>query len=467
MLLTLATSYEPATDLGYLLHKHPERVQKFELAFGTAHVFYPEATAQRCEVAMLLDVDPISLVRGRARTGRNATGPLANYVNDRPYAASSLTSVAISKVFGTALGGTCKTRPDLVDRALPFEVRVAVVPSRGGEGVLHRLFEPLGYEVEVDRHPLDENFPDWGDSAYYTLSLRHEVTVRELLAHLYVLLPVLDDDKHYYIGEDEVKKLLKHGEGWLASHPAKEEIALRYLRRQRSLARLALERLREEDEGEREEAERDEGGGEKRLEKPMRLNEVRLGAVADRLRGLGVRRIVDLGCGEGRLVQLLLRDKLFTRVVGLDTSVRTLEIAAGRLHLEEMAPRMRERVDLLHGSLTYRDERIEGFDAATLVEVIEHVDLERLPALERVVFEYARPANVVVTTPNAEYNVRFEGLSAGSFRHSDHRFEWTRSEFTAWCTAVADRRGYGVDFTPIGEQDPEVGAPTQMATFRR
>ncbi|MGH2560006.1 MAG: 3' terminal RNA ribose 2'-O-methyltransferase Hen1, partial [Thermomicrobiales bacterium] len=138
MLLTITTTHQPATDLGYLLHKNPGRFQSFDLSFGRAHVFYPEATAARCIAALLLDVDPVGLVRRKGPDGGMA---LAQYVNDRPYVASSFLSVAIGDVFGTALGGRSRERPDLVERPLPLRAKLAVVPCRGGEGLLRGLFE--------------------------------------------------------------------------------------------------------------------------------------------------------------------------------------------------------------------------------------------------------------------------------------------------------------------------------------
>src|SRR5436190_17920500 len=146
MLLTITNTKPPATDLGYLLHKNPSRVQSFELSFGKAHVFYPEATENRCVAALLLDVDPVGLVRSR-RGPAGEGGLLDQYVNDRPYVASSFMSVAIAQVFGSALSGRSKDRPELVETPLPLEARLSVLPCRGGEGFLRRLFEPLGYDV--------------------------------------------------------------------------------------------------------------------------------------------------------------------------------------------------------------------------------------------------------------------------------------------------------------------------------
>jgi 3' terminal RNA ribose 2'-O-methyltransferase Hen1 len=466
LLLTITLAHTPATDLGYLLHKNPAACQQFTLPFGVAHVFYPEATLERCTAALLLDVDPVGLVRGRrgpAGEGRS----LQQYVNDRPYAASSFLSVALSQVYGSALSGRSRERQALADSLLPLEAKLAVLPCRGGEEVLRRLFEPLGYAVTAQPHILDERFPDWGDSPYFTVRLQANTRLHDLLTHLYVLTPVLDGDKHYWVGDDEVEKLLRHGAGWLASHPEKELIANRYLKRRKSLAREALARL-EAEEGPDPDVESEARATEERaVERPIRLNDQRMGAVLAVVKQSGAKRVLDLGCGEGTLLRSLLDDHSFEEIVGMDVSYRSLEVAQERLHLDRLPPRQRARIRLIHGSLTYRDPRLVGYDAATVVEVIEHLDPPRLAAFERVLFETARPRTVVVTTPNGEYNVRFATLPAGKFRHKDHRFEWSRPEFQAWAYRVGERFGYTVRFLPVGPEDPEVGSPTQMAVFSR
>jgi 3' terminal RNA ribose 2'-O-methyltransferase Hen1 len=461
MLLTITSTAPPATDLGYLLHKHPERVHSVSLAFGHAYVFFPEASAERCTAALLLDVDPVGIVRGPGRT-------LDQYVNDRPYAASSLLSVALARAFGTALGGRSKERQSVADAAGRFHCTVTPLPCRGGEPMLRRLFEPLGYAVEARPHVLDARVPEWGESPYFTVELDATHRLRDLLAHLYVLIPVLDDDKHYWVGDDEVKKLLARGKGWLETHPERELIVRRYLRHQRSLARQATAQLLGEDDADdpdtlREAHDREEAG----VEQPIHLNEQRIGSVVAVLKAAGARTVVDLGCGEGRLLQALRKDRTLTRIVGVDVSHRTLEKAAERLHLERLAPAERARIALLHGSLLYRDRRLEGFDAATLIEVIEHLDPARLAAGARALFACARPRVVVLTTPNREYNVHWSTLPAGTLRHADHRFEWTRAELQSWATAVADRWGYQVRFLPVGPEDARTGAPTQLALFTR
>ena len=456
MLLTLTTTYQPATDLGYLLHKNPGRIQTFTLSFGKAHIFYPEVTAERCTAALLLDIDHIQLVRRK-----DEALSLEQYVNDRPYVASSFLSVALAQVLGTALNGRCVQRPELVDTPIPLHASITVVKSTDGEVFLRRLFEPLGYNVIVIPHMLDEQFPEWGKSPYYTVELQQNCRLSELLNHLYVLIPVLDDDKHYWIGDDEVSKLLLRGKGWLETHPEREQIAYRYLKHRRSLVRDAISRLLN---GEEIEPEKDiesvkvdvaavQDESETNQETCRSLHNLRLQTVLSLLRASEAKSVLDLGCGEGKLLSLLLKEKQFERIIGVDVSYRALELAQRRLHLDRLPQKLRERITLIHCALTYRDKRLQDFDAAAVIEVIEHLDPPRLSAFERVLFEYARPQTVVITTPNAEYNVNYSTLEAGKLRHADHRFEWTRSEFQAWANHGAQRSGYGVRFLSIGAED--------------
>ncbi len=456
MFLSISTTHRPATDLGFLLMKHPERMHEVEVGFGKAVVFYPIATDERCEAVLTLDVDPIGLVRGRGE----AEGLLDQYVNDRPYAASSFLSVGLNRIFRTAMTGVSRERAELAAAKIPLVVKVCPLPVRGGEELLGTLFAPLGWKVSFERVEGPH-----GPSRYVSLTLEGEQRVAEALSHLYVLIPVLDDDKHYWSGDDEVEKLLAKAGAWLGTHPSKELIAKRYLKRRR-LARMALARLASEDQAELEAPEVRQTR-EEALEAPVRLNDLRLDAVVEALAATGAKFVVDLGCGEGKLLGRLMRDRRFEKIVGLDASSRALETARDRLKLDMAGGPKRERVTLLHGALTYRDERWAGAEAVSLVEVIEHLDADRLPALEKAVFGVAQPKHVVVTTPNAEYNVLFEKLTAGAFRHPDHRFEWTRAEFAAWAGGVAERCGYAVSYAGVGEAHPEHGAPTQMAVFAR
>jgi 3' terminal RNA ribose 2'-O-methyltransferase Hen1 len=479
VLLTLSTTHRPATDLGFLLHKNPARAQSTSVSTGVAHVFYPRADDDRCTAALLLDVDPIALVRG-SRGPSSEAFSLGQYVNDRPYAASSMLAVALGKVFASARRGVSKERPELVDAALPLEIHLPAMACRGGAEMAERFFAPLGWQVRATTIPLDETFPDWGGSRYVDLRLTGEQRVADAVNHLYVGLPVLDDAKHYWVSNDEIDKLLRAGAGWLADHPDRDLITRRYLAHKGSFTRQALARLAEVDDVEAEAlddatapsstaalTDAHDGGDAADADKPVPLAVQRQGAVLAALRSCGARRVIDLGCGSGALLPTLLSEPAFTEIVGVDVSHRALEQAARRLRLDRMPERQRRRLTLLQGALTYTDSRLVGYDAAVLMEVIEHLDLDRLPALEHAVFSAAAPDTVIVTTPNVEHNVRYEHLPAGTRRHRDHRFEWSRREFADWSRGVADRHGYGVRLLAVGPDDAEVGPPTQMAVFTR
>jgi 3' terminal RNA ribose 2'-O-methyltransferase Hen1 len=455
VLLTITTTHAPATDLGYLLHKHPDRVQEFAQSFGTATVFYPEAGEERCTAALVLDVDPVRLARSRTKSPDFS---LAQYVNDRSYAASSLLGVALADVFSTARAGVCKSRQELADSPIPLELRIPVLPCRGGTDVAHRLFEPLGWAVDAAPIPLDQDL-DWGDSRYVRLTLAGTVRLADALNQLHVLLPVLDESKHYWQGADEVDKLLRSGGSWLVEHPERELITRRYLGRSRRLTADALDRLAEAGDDVAEDFDPEP------VVRRVALNVQRHDAVLAVVDELGARSVIDLGCGGGRLLQRLVERPGLDRVTGVDVSSLSLKVAARRLRLERMGERQASRISLFQGALTYTDERFTGYDAAVLMEVVEHIDPERLPAFVRVVFGQARPAAVVLTTPNSEYNDLYDGLVG--FRHTDHRFEWTRAEFEAWCARVCTEHGYAVDIRGVGDVDPERGAPTQMGVFRR
>ena len=262
--------------------------------------------------------------------------------------ASSFLSVAIAQVLGSALSGNCMGKPELAEAPQPLTARLTAVPCRrGGEPFLRKLFEPLGYAVTATRHALDEQFPEWGESPYFTVELSATVRLADLLSHLYVLVPVLDDEKHYWVSHDEVDKLLRHGEGWLATHPEKEQIAARYLRRQGKLVKSALAHLAPEDGSDPDEAAAERDLAEERLEARLSLHERRLAAVFTVLQASGAKRVLDLGCGEGKLLRQLVTDPRFTEVVGVDVSVRSLEIARQRLDRRPLRPdHFKDRVEI-------------------------------------------------------------------------------------------------------------------------
>jgi len=469
MLVEITTTAQNATDLGYLLHKNPNNVHERTLPFGTARVFYPEATDERCTAVLWLDIDQVSLTRGRG----DSRFALAQYVNDRPYTASSFVSVAIGQTFSTALDGRSKEKPERALEAWPLTITLPAVDCDAGPEFIRGVFEPLGYTVDAAPIPLDTQFPAWGTSTLYRLTISAVIRVSDALTHLYVLLPVLDNQKHYSFGAAEVDKLLANAGDWLADHPMRNVITKRYLRYKRQYiedAQAALERLvstNGESTAEAEAAEEAEQLKEDTLEQPLRLHDLRLTAVAEKLKGApaSANSVVDLGCGDGKLLRKLITDKRWRTVVGMDVSTSALKIAARKLHLDRDDTARQNHLSLIHGSLLHRDDRIAGFDAAALVEVIEHIEPARLEFVERVVFAYARPKRVVITTPNADYNTHWPSLSAGKFRHSDHRFEWTRDQFKEWAEKVSSAYQYVSELFEIGEIDGDLGAPTQMAVF--
>jgi 3' terminal RNA ribose 2'-O-methyltransferase Hen1 len=460
MILTLTTTHHPATDLGYLLHKHPDKLQTVELAVGQAHIFYPEANDAVCTVALLLDINPIDLVRGEKGKRPFLGDAYTEYVSDKPYTSNAFLATALVKAFGSAINGTCHTRPALVTTPLPLQAIIHALPVAGEKGDLSsiaRFLEPLGYHFTCETVLLDERFPEWGESKAVHLTLSKTTTLKTFLSQLYVLMMILDTDRHYWVSQNDIEVLQRRGEGWLDTHPEKEWITRRFLKNIRTLANQALLQTHPTENTVVSE----------RPERKANLHQERLERAAQLLKSSGATRVLDMGCGEGKLLRLLLKEGQFKKIVGMDVAFAELQKAQENLYLDEASPALRERLSLFQGSVTYKDARIMGFDALALVEVIEHLDSERLPTLERVIFGYANPKTVVLSTPNAEYNAVFERLATDTFRHTDHRFEWTRQEFADWCARVCAQFSYRVKIHPVGPETSEYGAPSQIAVFAK
>lgn len=465
MLFTITYEGENTQELGFLLHKNPERPQQFELSYGKAYVFYPEVSDERTTAALLLDIDPLDLARGKVGSRE---GGLFDYVNDRPYASTSFMSNAIVRIFGTAMNGRCDNRQELANTPLKLTATLSSLKDNGDEELAKELFEPLGYDVKTSRTTLDEEFPEWGASPYIDLTVSGTVKLSELLEHFYVLIPVFDRQKHYYISKDEIDKLISHGEGWLAEHPYKEKITRRYFNSRKSYARQALDILLGDEEGISEadnEQENSENAETKEVRSP--LNTQRLEAVKNAVLASGASSVIDLGCGECRLTSKLLGEQQLKRVTACDVSSSVLEKAVQRLHLDRMQPYRKNKLTLMQASLTYRDKRFEGYDCACVVEVIEHIEPMRISAFERAVFEFAAPKTVILTTPNREYNANYANMQENSLRHGDHRFEWTRAEFEEWTRHICEKFDYSCEISGIGEMDEKLGTPTQMGVFTK
>nr|WP_092067960.1 3' terminal RNA ribose 2'-O-methyltransferase Hen1 [Dendrosporobacter quercicolus]NSL46862.1 3' terminal RNA ribose 2'-O-methyltransferase Hen1 [Dendrosporobacter quercicolus DSM 1736]SDL67225.1 3' terminal RNA ribose 2'-O-methyltransferase Hen1 [Dendrosporobacter quercicolus] len=456
MLLTINYQGKNTQDLGYLLHKNPSRPQEFTLNYGKAYVFYPEVSNESTTAALLLDIDPIELARGKVGSSE---GGLFDYVNDRPYVCSSFMSTALSRVFGTAMSGRSKEKQALADTPINLKAKIHMLAA-SNKNMLPAVFEPLGYTIAVETFPNDDQFPRWGQSNYVNLTLSGTLRLCELLHHLYVLIPVFDTQKHYYIADAEIEKLLSHGEGWLKEHPLCEYITSRYLHRRRSLINKALARLTDNPE---EDA---PGQAEPEAKRP-KLNQTRLRAVVDEVLASGAKSVIDMGCGEGNLTRLLLREQQLSKVAAFDVAFTALERAKDKLKVDRLHETLQNKLGLFQGSLVYRDKRCEGFDCACVVEVIEHLDESRLTAFTRVLFEFANPRTVIITTPNAEYNIHYAGMKENALRHADHRFEWNRAQFAAWVNAICENYRYKVAIKEIGDNDDDTGTPTQMGVFTR
>jgi len=395
MLLEISTTHNPATDLGFLLHKHPDKVQEIDLAIGKAHIFYPEANQNRCTICLLLDINPIEVIKSKKNI-RNFLQE--NYVNDRTYTSNSFMSTAIVKAFGSAINGTCHTRPELPETKMPFEVKLHAINVEN-ESQLKELFEPLGYEINYQKYDVDSQFVEWGKSKTITLSLKKTTTLQELLSQLYVFILVLDNERHYWIGNQEIDLLKRRGAGWLDSHPQKEWIIKRFLKYIPELTYSAKLNILKDEENIKE---------NQKKEKELNLHQKRLLKAFQLLKNSHSESVLDVGCGEGKLLKLLLKDSQFKKISGTDVAFSELQRANEKLYLDTASPYIKEKISLFQSSVTYQDERFLGYDAIALVEVIEHINEERLEVFEKNIFGYARPKTVVLSTPNSEYNVLFE-----------------------------------------------------------
>lgn len=465
MLLAIEAQITPGSDLGYLLHKNPAHHYTRSSPVGQVHMLYPEVTATQAQALLLLEVDPVAGVRQK----RGHTLGMDQYVNDRPFVAGSLLSVALAQHLASALNGHAKERPERVHEAIPLKLTLAAVASRGGPQLFETLFAPLGYRWQAERYTYAEGLAEQSESPYYTLTLEHCLPVQKALQHLYILLPVLDRYKHYYYGKAEIEKLLRHGEGWLETHPAQNLIVHRYLSHRPSLAQEALAQLAQlapEDLL----SDAQQGAEEQELEAPLSLNKQRIACVVDYVNEVlssdtSAKRLIDLGCGEGQVLQALLKHTPLSEIVGVDVSPHELERAERRLKLERMPEYQQRRLHLHQSSALYSDTRLHGADMVILVEVIEHLEPYQLQRLARVIFGEMQAKRLWISTPNREYNTVF-GMNPAHLRHGDHRFEWTRAEFQSWCQHQAQTYGYTVSFGGIGPEDTQYGHPTQWARFK-
>ena len=474
MFLSLAVTGEHAPDLGFVLYKHPDRMYEKANSRGRIIGVFSENEPARAEFCLVVEVDPVERVRG-VSWDRG----IASYVEPMPFLAASHVSQAISQALGSAMNGVLASKDPETDArvraagVLPWPLEIKVGPVRCSPWMIERLFGHLGWNVAIASHPLEVPGRTDDDRPLHVFTLTGSATVSDALAQLYVLLPVLDPNRHYFYDESEVRKLFDKGGDWLNDHPYRDVIISRYLSKSKELreyARSLFGKFQEKKSDEELQADYDEWsetfGGMDDDGSPHALRHARI--LSD-IASWGVRSVVDLGCGEGKLLEGLARIAQDMRVVGVEPSVRDLERARKNLS-RNPGKTVDPRVTLIHGSAIYADERLKGFDAAVLSEVIEHVDPDRLSHLARSVFGVMRPNRVVVTTPNGDYNAWFD-LRPGEFRHADHRFEWSRPECEAWVTAVSAEYGYHSEITGAGgfygDRDDRHGEVSHYIVFTK
>lgn len=445
MQLTIRATGENVKAISHLLSKNPNNLYERNHKGHLVRLFYSEFTEERVEVTIFVTPDPIELMQ----KGSN-TYDITHYINDREFAVSSIFTSFIRSALGTALNGQPKEEYiKWVDYRFPFTFEFGPVASTLSDQHIKDLFEPIGYEVAITRPEIHYAIDLKDKSSARFLALSGSQTLQDALRHLFVLIPVIDNYKHYFIDEKEIEKLERYGEGWLEGHPLRDMIYRQALRFKEIYSLV---------EGSNPDAAADQPA------KKVRLNDLRYEKIVETAQSLDPKTIVDFGSGEGKLsVRLAFMDGV-KEILAVEPSEAENLKAKRRFDKAKEVPGFVEP-KTLWGSLFYYDERLKGKDLIVLCEVIEHIDEQRLPkAMDLILHQYA-PKSFIITTPNREYNDVYD--MEDHFRHDDHRFEWTREEFQTWCKERNHQHLYELEFFGIGEEHPSQGFPTQMCVFKR
>lgn len=444
MQLSLNVKGNGAEAVSYLLAKNPNNLyERDEKGFKVRSV-YSVFTKEEVKYLIYVKPDPIDLVRSSPQVY-----DISHYINDREFAVSSLFVSAIRKALGTALNGKPQEEyVQWVEHRFDMEVAFGPIATDLPDGELAELFKPIGYNVEIKRAASTLR----SKSSALFITLTGKQTIQNLLKHLFILIPVIDNYKHYFIDEREIEKVDRYGEGWLDAHPLKQFIVKRALRFQNLIRQSKF-------------YDRERHNQENRETKKIRLNELRYEKIVDFIRTIPKRdTVVDLGAGEGKLsVKLGYLDGV-KEILSVEPSNKSRVRAIQRFEEAEGTDGFTLPTSLA-GSLFYFDDRLVNKDIMVLCEVIEHIDEYRIPKMMEAIFRSYQPRVLIVTTPNQEYNVIYD--MDETMRHHDHRFEWTRDDFQENCEQWIKESPYYIQFEGIGEEHPEYGTPTQMAIFRR
>ena len=496
MYLTVKAAGPHAGMISHLLAKNPHNRYERNEKGARVRLIYSAFAEEKIEFTIFATPDPIDLVKGSPHSY-----DITQYINDREFVVSSLFCSYIRPALGTALNGKPKADyADWVEHVFPLEVTFGPVASNLPDAVIESLFTALGYEADIERGAAEYTFDLKSRSSVRNIRVSGQATLQQMLRQLFILMPVLDDYKHYYIGTEEIDKLQRYGEGWLQDHPQQELIIKRALRFAPLIAdyrKLAGDNVQKaavnlldtnttdtdantlqqpgneqittgitaSQQGEADTLSSSADVQETAVP-PIRLNELRYQAIVDQVSSLPRRRsVVDFGAGEGKLSVRLAGIEGVEQVYAVEPSayagLRALE-RFGKLEREgqQIVPR------LVTGSLFYRDDQWAGQDVIILCEVIEHINEHRLPQVMATLLDEYHPETLIMTTPNREYNAVYE-MEEQEIRHTDHRFEWTRAEWADHCQDWVSGRPYEVSLHGIGDISEIHGQPTQMAVFRR
>ncbi|MCM3572375.1 3' terminal RNA ribose 2'-O-methyltransferase Hen1 [Mesobacillus subterraneus] len=445
MQLTIRAVGENVQVISHLLAKNPNNLYERNQKGHAVRLFFSSFTEREVEATVFVAPDSLELVKNQGNQY-----DITHYINDREFAVSSIFISLIRTALGTALNGQPKEEYiKWVKHPFDLELSFGPVASGLSDHQIVDLFEPLGFNVSINRPQIEYNFNLKSKSSVRFITLKGRTPLQMALRQIFVLIPVLDNYKHYFIDEKEIEKLERYGEGWLDDHPQKSFILKKALR---------FKNVYELVEGQ----EKDTAAPEMRK---IRLNDMRYEKIVDTVNGFENKEsIVDLGSGEGKLSTRLGFIPGVKEILAVEPSEEASIRAMERFAQAEGKDYFIKPTQLW-GSLFYYDERLKGKDVIILCEVIEHIDEERLSKVFQTILQDYRPKNLVVTTPNKEYNALYEMDT--EFRHGDHRFEWSREEFEAWCKARNEEGEYELIFDGIGELDEQFGFPTQMCIFKR
>lgn len=453
MQLTIKAIGENSRVISYLLSKNPSNLYDRDEKGSRVRLVYTAFTEEETELLIYVTPDPVELVRNSPNTF-----DITQYINDREFAVSSLFCSYIKSALATALNG--KPKDDFikwVDYKFDLILGFGPVASDLPDAVIESIFTPIGYEVKIERGITDYSFKLKSRSSARYINLTGRQTLQNAIRHLFILIPVLDNYKHYYMDKSEVDKLERYGTGWLDDHPMRDLIIKRALKFKELISEVASPKKEDLLQGDSEPVEESEI--------KVRLNEQRYQTIVDIVTKLPQKEtVVDFGSGEGKLSVRLGFIPGVKEVLAVEPS-QVSQLRAIRKIDKVRSSEGFVAPTQVWGSLFYFDTRLCDKDVMILSEVIEHIDEYRLAPIIETVFAQYSPKTLIINTPNYEYNVVFE--MKDNLRHSDHRFEWTREQFSLWCKELGARYNYSVNIGGIGEEDTDHGFPTQIAIFSK